>query len=249
MWQGQQHIYYPDFILKFEGNRHLILEVKGRKKDQDDAKWAAAKEWVNAVNADGNFGHWAFAVLDDPADLFKVINTNISAGDVEKSDLFFSDVVPDGSYAKGLLPVYDLHAYATSFKGQKTPECLGWKPYNGKKKLQDGMFIAQVAGKSMESTLPDRSWCVFRPDQGGTRNNKIVLVESRHIRDPETSKSYTIKRYFSEKAAGEDENSFRHIKIVLKPDNKDFADIVLPEGTMDGEFHVVAEWVETLNSQ
>jgi hypothetical protein len=71
-------------------------------------------------------------------------------------------------------------------------------------------------------------------------------VESRHITDPETTKSYTIKRYFSEKAAGEDENSFRHAKIVLRPDNKDFADIVLPEGAIDGEFHVVAEWVEVL---
>ena len=167
---------------------------------------------------------------------------------VQKSDLFFSDVIPDGSYANGLLPVYNLHAYATSFKGQKTPECLGWKPYNGKKKLQDGMFIAQVVGKSMESSIPDGSWCVFQPDQGGTRNNKIVLVESRHITDPETTKSYTIKRYFSEKAAGEDENSFRHTKIILRPDNRDFDEIILPGGTHEGEFHVVAEFVEVLKN-
>ena len=157
-------------------------------------------------------------------------------------------MIPDGSYANGLLPVYNLHAYATSFKGQKTPECLGWKPYNGKKKLQDGMFIAQVVGKSMESSIPDGSWCVFQPDQGGTRNNKIVLVESRHITDPETTKSYTIKRYFSEKAAGEDENSFRHTKIILRPDNRDFDEIILPGGTHEGEFHVVAEFVEVLKN-
>jgi len=248
MWQGQQHIYYPDFILKFEGNRHLIIEVKGKKKDQDDAKWAATREWVNAVNVDGHFGEWTFVVLNDPADLFKIINESLSSKETEKSDLFFRDVIPEGSYEEGLVPVYDLHAYATTFKEQSMPECLGWKPYSGTKKVQDGMFIAQVVGKSMETTIMDDDWCLFRPDQGGTRENKIVLVESRHINDPETSKSYTIKRYFSEKAAGEDENSFRHTKIMLKPDNKDFDGIVLPEGTTEGEFHVVAEWMEVLES-
>ncbi|MFH1288230.1 MAG: S24/S26 family peptidase [bacterium] len=183
-------------------------------------------------------------------DLFKVAIRNLLDYwniTAEKSDLFFSDVIPEGSYEDGLVPVYDLHAYATSFKEQSTPESLGWKPYSGRRKLQDGMFMARVVGRSMETTIMDGSWCLFRPDQGGTRKNKVVLVESRHINDPETSKSYTIKRYFSEKAAGEDENSFRHTKIILKPDNKDFDDIVLPEGTEEGEFHVVAEWVENID--
>ncbi len=69
-WQGRTHVYYPDFILKFEGNRHLILEVKGKKIDQDEAKWASAREWVEAVNADGNFGTWKFAVIRRPSELF-----------------------------------------------------------------------------------------------------------------------------------------------------------------------------------
>jgi type III restriction enzyme len=73
LWQGQTHIYYPDFIIKFEGNRHIILEVKGQTKEQDRAKWAAAEEWVNAINASGNFGQWEFKVLDDPKNLFELI--------------------------------------------------------------------------------------------------------------------------------------------------------------------------------
>ena len=72
-WQGQPHPYYPDFILKYENGRHLILEVKGQTTDQDKAKWAAAEEWVQAVNADGNFGTWDFKVLDDPKNIFEVI--------------------------------------------------------------------------------------------------------------------------------------------------------------------------------
>ncbi|MBI3289862.1 DEAD/DEAH box helicase family protein [Candidatus Microgenomates bacterium] len=73
LWQGQTHTYYPDFILRFEGERHLILEVKGKLTDQDKAKWAAAEEWVKAVNANGNFGTWEFKVLKDPKDLFETV--------------------------------------------------------------------------------------------------------------------------------------------------------------------------------
>lgn len=72
-WQGQTHTYYPDFIIKFEDNRHLIVEVKGQETEQDRAKWAAALEWVRAVNLNGNFGIWDFKVLTDPKDVFEVV--------------------------------------------------------------------------------------------------------------------------------------------------------------------------------
>jgi hypothetical protein len=64
---------WPDFIFKFEGNRYMILEIKGQAKDQDKAKWQAAKEWIIAVNAGGSFGMWEFKVLDDPKNLFQVV--------------------------------------------------------------------------------------------------------------------------------------------------------------------------------
>lgn len=73
LWQGQSHTYYPDHIIRFKDNRHIILEVKGRTKEQDKAKWQAAKEWVDAVNANGNFGTWDFKVLDDPKNLFDIV--------------------------------------------------------------------------------------------------------------------------------------------------------------------------------
>jgi type III restriction enzyme len=74
LWQGQTKTYFPDFIIKFNDNRYLILEVKGQAKEQDKAKWQAAKEWVNAVNADGKFGKWEFKVLDDPKNIFDVVS-------------------------------------------------------------------------------------------------------------------------------------------------------------------------------
>lgn len=43
----------------------LILETKGF--DQlEDVKKAAAERWVNAINADGTFGHWQYAIARKP---------------------------------------------------------------------------------------------------------------------------------------------------------------------------------------
>jgi len=72
-WQGETKRYLPDYIIRFKGARFLILEIKGRERDDDKAKWDAAREWVRAVNADGGFGKWEFKVLRDPADVFDVV--------------------------------------------------------------------------------------------------------------------------------------------------------------------------------
>jgi ribosomal protein L17 len=157
--------------------------------------------------------------------------------------LFFSDVILEGTFEKGYLPVYDLQAVATSFREQTTPKVKGWKPMKDRKINKD-MFIAQVVGKSMEPTIADGSWCLFRFERGGSRNGLVVLVESRQITDPETSLAFTIKRYHSEKQDLEG-GEWRHKKITLSPDNKDFHDIVLND-IIGEDFRVVAEFVEVL---
>jgi len=73
LWKGSLHTYFPDFIIKFADNRYLILEVKGQKTDQDDAKWSAAQEWVKAVNINGNFGKWEFKTIEKMSDIFEVV--------------------------------------------------------------------------------------------------------------------------------------------------------------------------------
>jgi SOS-response transcriptional repressor LexA len=167
----------------------------------------------------------------------------------EKLDLFFSDIIPnedvdeEDKHTK-CLPVYSLQAVATAFREQQTPELIGWKRLDGVRKLDKHMFIAQVVGKSMEPTIPDGSYCIFRYDQGGSRNGKVVLVESRQVTDPETNQQFTIKRYRSEK---EDLGSgrWRHKKIMLSPDNKTFNDIILEDVT-GADFRVIAEFIRAL---
>ena len=143
------------------------------------------------------------------------------------------------------LPVLSLQAAATAFSGeQKYPKVIGWKKLDIKKDFNEDYFIAKVVGRSMEPTIPDDSPCLFRFERGGSRNGKIVLVESRQVTDPETHQKFTIKRYSSEKKYFED-GTWQHKKIILSPDNKEFDDIVL-ENVLEDDFRVVAEFISVL---
>jgi type III restriction enzyme len=58
---GGAHEYVPDFIVLLDSGIHLILEPKGYDELQA-VKAQAAERWVAAVNADGRYGEWRYAV-------------------------------------------------------------------------------------------------------------------------------------------------------------------------------------------
>ena len=64
--EGQDHDYIPDFLIRLAGEptTHLILEIKGHDAVKD-WKVAAAGRWVDAVNAEGSFGRWYYALVTD----------------------------------------------------------------------------------------------------------------------------------------------------------------------------------------
>ena len=72
-YRGETHRYRPDYILKVDDGRgpddplNLVVEVKGRRSEQDAAKADTMQtRWVPGVNALGRFGRWAFVELDNP---------------------------------------------------------------------------------------------------------------------------------------------------------------------------------------
>lgn len=67
IFNGVVRKYIPDFLVKLENGTTLILEVKGQETDRDRAKWAFMQEWIGAVNEDGRFGKWTWAVSSDAA--------------------------------------------------------------------------------------------------------------------------------------------------------------------------------------
>jgi type III restriction enzyme len=72
---GQMHDYMPDFIirLKTEPTIHLILETKGYDP-LEDVKRGAAERWVAAVNADGTYGTWRYALVRRPTEVSGVLS-------------------------------------------------------------------------------------------------------------------------------------------------------------------------------
>jgi type III restriction enzyme len=66
---GQDHEYYPDFLVRLREDPSftLILEVKGRPDPLEQVKAQAAQRWVSAVNAEASFGEWGYAIVRDPA--------------------------------------------------------------------------------------------------------------------------------------------------------------------------------------
>ena len=143
------------------------------------------------------------------------------------------------------LPLVPLRAAAGGFSDAQyiQDDDFEWVTVDSQHRLRKGMFVAQVTGKSMEPAVQDGAWCVFRGPVEGTRQGKIVLVQLRDATDPETGQRYTVKRYASEKVREDD--SWRHVKITLKPANPDFEPIVL-SGADEGELQVIAELVEVL---
>lgn len=73
LWNGSKRRYVPDFLIKSDGGEMLVLEIKGQRSDQTDAKHAALGEWVAAVNETGRFGQWSWAVAYDPNEVDDII--------------------------------------------------------------------------------------------------------------------------------------------------------------------------------
>ncbi|MGA2542184.1 MAG: DEAD/DEAH box helicase family protein [Verrucomicrobiota bacterium] len=77
---GEEHNYYPDFIVCINDGGgsddflNLILECTGEKKKDKEAKVSTAKTlWIPAVNNHGEFGRWLFLEIRDPWDAAKSI--------------------------------------------------------------------------------------------------------------------------------------------------------------------------------
>jgi hypothetical protein len=65
-YEGVQHHFEPDYLVRFKSGKTIVLEMKGEENDQDRAKHQAARRWITAVNAWGRLGPWEFLVCGDP---------------------------------------------------------------------------------------------------------------------------------------------------------------------------------------
>ena len=75
---GDPHDYIPDFIVRLTNGVHLILETKGHDP-LEEVKAQAAQRWVDAVNADGSFGEWRYAVVHEMASVSAALDVELAA--------------------------------------------------------------------------------------------------------------------------------------------------------------------------
>ena len=144
------------------------------------------------------------------------------------------------------LPRYSLAVAAGKFLDNQEVTAEGWEEAPPGLKLTPRMFVARIAGRSMQPRIPDGSLCIFREGVVGSREGRLVLVEAlgRGAND-----RYTVKRYHSVKAgtAGEtpSDASWSHARITLEPLNPEFESWDLdPE---QDRYRILAEFVRVLD--
>jgi len=137
--------------------------------------------------------------------------------------LRFNEVKP---YVNAI-PLIDITVAAGDFSENQIHSDLTWiePPFNIP--VKKGNFVCKVVGESMNKKIPNGSYCLFKKDEGGSREGKIVLVQSYSINDTEFGAGYTVKQYHSIKNVTDE--GWSHKSIILKPlsTSDEYSEIVL----------------------
>ena len=73
VFDGVVRKYVPDFLIRLDSGKTLVLETKGQETRRDRAKRQALAEWIAAVNGLGEYGEWVNDVSFDVADVDGII--------------------------------------------------------------------------------------------------------------------------------------------------------------------------------
>jgi phage repressor protein C with HTH and peptisase S24 domain len=142
------------------------------------------------------------------------------------------------------LPLYSLRAAATKFGEDAEVEERDWLRAPEGLRLTEGMFVAQVVGRSMEPLIPDGSRCIFRAPVVGSRQGRRLLIQE--IKSAGSDSAFTVKRYTSRKHQTS-EDAWRHESIHLEPLNPEFEAFELAPDEFESRYRVIAEFVQVLD--
>jgi phage repressor protein C with HTH and peptisase S24 domain len=135
------------------------------------------------------------------------------------------------------LPRYSLQVAAGKFLENDEVTEQGWIEAPQDLRLAPDMFVAQIAGHSMEPLIPDGSLCVFRAGVTGSREGRLVLAEDRE------ANAFAVKRYKSDKVTTEE--GWRHGRIRLESLNPGY-----PSWDLDPDeekYRILGEFVQVLD--
>lgn len=252
--------YYPDFIVvgRDKHGREVmwLAETKGEIRPNTDLKSQAVRVWCEKMSAT-KYGQWRYlfaqqkkfeAALGSGVSSLSELAESLVRGPAERQLQLISleDARVKRDAFKTLLPLYTIKAAAGYFGSSEAVEPEAWVQANGVGRLDDQMFVCRAVGRSMEPTINDGDYLVFRARPVGTRQGKIVLAQYRGPADPDTGGAFTVKRYSSEKSPDE-EGGWRHMKATLSPVNPEYSPIVL-SGSDEDAVQILAEFVTVLRA-
>lgn len=189
----------------------------------------------------------ALALDVEPAELLRPAGSDVATetGESENAEslrtLGLELFAEEDPRARGLVPVMSLRAAASPPTGSEIPELLGYVRLRGRRRSGRRFFIARVIGSSMEPSIPNLSWCVFR--RGPADVGEIALVQHSDIADPDTGASFAVKR-LGQVTRRRDES----LVIRLESLNRRYRPLTLRVREMD-ELRVIARLVEVLEPQ
>jgi type III restriction enzyme len=267
-WQGHTAYYFPDFVVRAklgEVFHNFIIEVKGRLDDKDKEKARRGRRWCEVLT-ENDVEPWHFIMTVENKTLGREDITWWQTQSVRAvEDLMRRHenlaLIPEPSVApvgiqqvfptvgadeqfQTALPVYDLAVKAGTWGSDVVPDVVGWARV-AHRPLDTDMFLAQVVGHSMEPSIPDGAWGLFRSFATGGQPSATALDGRRVVArlpsdaDPETG-TYTLKRWKVTKigAGGE------ILDVTLRPENKSLKAFVVKPA--DGDVRVVAEYLQTV---
>lgn len=245
--------YFPDWVVvqrTKDGPINWIVETKGRVWPGTEAKDAAVQRWCREVTRSTG-ETWEYVrmnQIDFEREAPEVKTFGELVRRLRAPEKPVLTLIRGGRAGERLeterdrLPFFSLESAAGYFGAGRKVEDL--KHIEVDFPVEQGMFAAPVVGKSMEPGIPDGSIALFREYEGGPRDGKIVLVQSDDLRDPETGRPYSVRRFWSKREAGDDGRTVK-TEIRLEPENPDFDPIVLtPED--DADVQVLAVFLEVL---
>ena len=71
--------YRPDFLVRLTDGKMLVLETKGEVTPIAETKFQYLKDWVEAVNTHGGFGHWCCEMSTGPGKLERVLDCIVNS--------------------------------------------------------------------------------------------------------------------------------------------------------------------------
>ncbi|SFB12956.1 hypothetical protein SAMN05660845_1780 [Flavobacterium swingsii] len=210
-----REINYNKSTGKIEIDPKLYFDQNGKKgiPNKDDLK-AYIINIYKTIMYRGIKGTFIYACNKELRDYLKE-NIETYKKEIPFRILPFEEVKP---YVNSV-PLVDITAAAGNFSNLQIHSDFDWIELPFSVSAKEGYFVCQVIGESMNKIIPNGSYCLFKKDFGGSREGKIVLVESTAIQDADFGSGYTVKEYHSKKDVEND--LWSHQSITLKPLSND----------------------------